>query len=172
MLDGVDLVNEVDKFFDDSSLSKNDSPKIIIVTGGNGAGKTTHIRENYSKGFVIINAEEIYRNVMIFDDFGEKSRMIVDPIGALIAERAVRERRNIVLEMLGDTIESIDPIINAMTLIGYKVDVNYINSDMEESYERHLKAVKEDRGYVPTYYSQDYHRLWILFAVSKAADNQ
>ncbi len=167
----VDVDMESVKFFDDSSFPRGEIPKLVIVVGGNGAGKTTHIHEKFSKGYVIINAEEIYRNIKVFDDFGEVSQKLVNEIGELIAYRAINERRNIVLEMIADKVGSLDPIIGAMTAIGYKVDIIHISSDIDEAYRRHLNAVKEDRGYLPTYFSEDYHRRCIIKAINGLANS-
>jgi DNA mismatch repair ATPase MutS len=160
----IDIENEVAKFFDDSSLESNNNPKLIVVSGGNGAGKTTYIHENYHTGYVIINAEEIYRNIQIFDDFGEKSQKVVNEIGEGIAKKAIAEHRNIVLEMVGHIEGSLEPIIESVTSIGYSVDIQHIQLDPAEAYERHIKAANEDEGYLPTYFSEDYHRAWIVVA--------
>ncbi len=163
----VDIDEESVKFFDDSSLPKGEAPVLVIVVGGNGAGKTTHIHEKYSKGYVIINAEEIYRNIKIFDDFGEVSQRLVNEIGEAIAYRAINERRDVVLEMVAHIEGSLDPIIDAVTAIGYKVDIIHISSNIDEAYKRHLNAIKVDKGYLPTYFSEDYHKHWILEAINE-----
>lgn len=168
---GVEVDKEVAKFFDDSSIKHNGSPILAIVMGGNGAGKTTHIHDNFSHGYVIVNAEEIYRNIEIFDDFGKKSQKIVNEIGEAVVDKAITEQRNIVLEMIGHTEGSLDTIIEAMTSLGYEVEITEVKSDIKEAYERHLDAVANDKGYLPTYFSEDYHIAWILKAVNKLSKN-
>ncbi len=161
----INVGKEVDKFFDNSSLAKGNSPKMIIVTGGNAAGKTTLIKEKYSKGYVVINAEGIYRNIKIFDDFGLESQELVNEIGAKIAQRAINENRNVILEMIGHKESSMKFLIDAVVAAGYKVDVKHVHADPVEAYQWHMKAISGDKGYLPTTNTEEFHRDWVLSAV-------
>jgi ABC-type cobalamin/Fe3+-siderophores transport system ATPase subunit len=165
----IDLDAETAKFFDDSSLNHKGKPELIIVGGGNSVGKTTLIHDKYKKGYVIINAEDIYRNIKIFDEFGPKSQKLVNEIGEKIAKRAISEKRNIVLEMIGADTETMTSIIDPMLDFGYEVDIEHVTGDVAESYKWHLKAVAEDKGYLPTTLTEVFHFAWILKALISLA---
>lgn len=46
----------VTQYFDDSSLSGEDGPKLVLITGGTGSGKTTQRKLRYSEGYVLLDA--------------------------------------------------------------------------------------------------------------------
>src|SRR5437899_503582 len=97
-----DIASEVDRYFDDSSLRRGVEPRIVILTGGTGAGKTTIRKERFSTGYVLVDAAEIFLSLgrgkyFAFPDGLEQPMEI---IGRLVARRAIFERRHIVTELI------------------------------------------------------------------------
>jgi len=163
-----DVKEEINKFFNEASIPAKGEPEFVLITGGVGAGKTTLRKSSFSKGYVVLDANEIFMNLCKgvnsrFEDFKE----MVEILGSLIADKAVKEKRNIVMEVIGDSFENTESIIDAIISVGYKIKLNSVDCDQAEAYKRHLKAVKDDKLYISCYFTQDLHRRWILEAVKK-----
>ena len=63
MFKEYDLRKELNKFMDTSSLNKGEEPIFVLILGGVGAGKTTLCKNRFSKGFVVIDAGQIFSNL-------------------------------------------------------------------------------------------------------------
>ncbi|MFA5793175.1 MAG: zeta toxin family protein [Candidatus Gracilibacteria bacterium] len=153
----------IGKYFDDSSLSNGETPKLILIAGGPGAGKTTQRKLNYSKGYVLLDAGDIFKAICKGDDlnyeFGQDFIEIMEIIGQLVADRAIKEKRNIVMEIIGDRSDITTAIIETMGKHGYKVELACIYCDIAEAYERHLKGANE---FLSSCFSEPYHIKWLL----------
>ena len=66
----------------------------------------------------------------------------------LILQDSIEKKKNIVIEIIGDELDLIKPVIDKMASIGYKVEICGVLADPVVSYERLLKARKEDKDYV------------------------
>lgn len=55
-----DPIAEIDRYFDDTSLAGIESPGAVIIAGGVATGKTTLRRTEYSTGYVLLDAAEIF----------------------------------------------------------------------------------------------------------------
>jgi predicted ABC-type ATPase len=169
MFTKYDLDEEINKFMDDSSLNKGGNPTFVLIMGGVGAGKTTLRKDKLSKGYVVIDAGQLFTNLGGTENhqFGVDFEEPMDLIGGALVSQAIKERRNIVTEIIGASVEEAKSIIDAMKLVGYKISLQHVQCDVTEAYNRHLKAVNTDPNYISSYYSQPYHRKWILEAVKK-----
>jgi len=163
----IDVNSEVNKFFDESSESRGESPKFVLITGVTGAGKTTLRREKYKKGYVNLDAADIYISVGKGELFevSEEEEKKLEMIGSLIAKRAIAEKRNIVTEIIGASQHAIESFMQPFLSIGYKTELNYVDCDPVEAYKRHYNAVQTDKTYMSSYYCQYNHRKWILDAI-------
>jgi 2-phosphoglycerate kinase len=162
-------VNEIiEKYFDDSSLSNGETPKFVLITGGPGSGKTTQRKMKYSTGYVLIDAGDVFKNICKGNDlayqFGEDFVEALEAIGQLIANRAIEEKRNIVMEIIGDKFDVVTAIVEAMKNRGYDAHLEAIYCDVAEAYERHLKGAYES---LSSYFSEPYHTKWLLAAAKK-----
>jgi hypothetical protein len=131
-------------------------PEFVIFMGGIGSGKTTIRRHELAKGFVHFDTWEVY--TALKKSFGEKEKRLADYsnfASDMILKQAISENRNIVIEIIGDNYDQITPVIDKMKGIGYNVSVKAITADPGVSYERHLKAVQDDKDYMSSYYTQD-----------------
>jgi len=141
------------KFWENGSTGN--PPKFIIIMGGVGSGKTTIRRQKFGNNYVNFDFGEVY--MAIEKSVGENdSKLTVYAILAcdLILGESLKEKKNIVIEIIGDTVV-FQPIISAMEKIGYEVAINAISADPAEAYKRHLKATQEEKDYLSAYFTQE-----------------
>jgi dephospho-CoA kinase len=156
---------EIGRFIDGSFVARpGERPEFVLLLGGVAAGKTTIRKQRYSKGYVVLDAGEIFLNLCqgANYEFGKDLDEVVDVIGYLIALQAMRERRNIVTEMTGGPCEE---MIEAMLSVDYKIDVPYVHCDVETAMQRNSNRVGSD---ISAYYSGPYHARWIIRAAWEA----
>lgn len=141
-------------------------PKFVIFMGGVGVGKTTIRRQEYSTGYVNFEFGEIYNAIK--KEFGEdnpKLTSYASMASDMILRESLESKKNIVIEIIGDSYEVITPVIDKMKEIGYEIEIKAINCDLEEAYKRHLNAIKEDPEYLSAHFTQEanlsffYHQL-------------
>jgi len=133
----------------------NDSPKFVVLTGSIASGKTTIRKEKYSKDYVLIDSGEL------FDSFDAKNNENTEKksghmmiAGIELVKRSITEKRNIVIEITADTPEKGDKlkqIIDKMSSLGYKAEIEAIYCDVEECQRRNAKG----RDNMSSYYSTD-----------------
>ena len=125
-------------------------------------GKTTFRKLKYSTGYVLIDAGDIFKIICGGNDleykFGVDFVDVLEIIGEEIANRAVNENRNIVMEILGDNLETTKMIIDSISACGYEVQLEFIDLDPVEAYQRHLKGALE---FLSCYFSEPYHIKWL-----------
>ena len=113
----IDLNAEIDRLFDDSSLPGADQPRAVILMGGVAAGKT-HLRiKDYSRGYVLIDAAEMFHHLSRGEgmlDFPDAFAEPLELIGPMVADRAISERRHIVTEIIGHDIPTTVKLITAL----------------------------------------------------------
>ena len=147
-------VGEIAKTFFEK-VSSAQPPSFVILMGGIGSGKTAIRREKFSEGYVNFDSGEI--NKAVEDSVGKDNPRLMDYSWLamdIILKECILEKKNIVIEIIGDNYDQITPVIDKMKEIGYEVQVNGIISDVAESYKRHLLATKEDKNYISSYYTQ------------------
>ncbi|MFM7563719.1 MAG: zeta toxin family protein [Planctomycetota bacterium] len=159
----IDIDAEVDRFFSDDSRT-NDKPQIVIVCGGVCSGKTTLRRRDYSEGYVVLDAAEIFLSLSRgeYYDFPSVFEEPLDRIGLLIALNALQEGRNLVTEVIPLKID-LDAILEAITKIGYSMTVIKVDCDPKLGWQRNL-----DRGddNISAVFTESFHENWLLNAVS------
>jgi GRAM domain-containing protein/AAA domain-containing protein len=162
----VEVSKEIDRFFDDSSIPAGGQSEFVLIVGTVCTGKTTLRRQLFSKGYVLIDAGEIFLSLSKgeYFEFGAAFEEPMELIGSMVAKRAIEQRRNIVTEMIGD--EGTNAVFDAMTAINYKVQLKYLQCDMEEAYRRNLNRGDDS---ISAAYTQAYHQRWILNAVKEIA---
>jgi predicted ATPase len=164
----IDLNAEVDRYFDDSSVSKISQPEIVILMGGPASGKTRLRRERFSAGYVLVDAADIFINLSRggYYDFPDAFQEPMDLIGRLIASRAVRERRNLVTEIIGSDFEGTRELIDALRSVGYKVTIEAVTCDIEVAMERNMARGENN---ISSYYAEPFQRSWLIDASREVA---
>lgn len=166
----LDLNKEVDRFFDDSQLTKEEKPRMVIFLGGIAAGKTTMRRQEFGSGYVVVDAGEVFLNLckdqsLPFPGHYEEA---MNKVGGWIAFRAIEERRNIVVELIGADREITEEFFEVMNGAGYSLELRAITCDIDVAMRRN-----ENRGEdnISCYFAEPYHRKWLLDAADSAVEN-
>lgn len=161
-----DVIEEVEKYFDDSSIPGSGPSKFVLLCGGVCSGKTTIRKQKYSHGYALIDAAEIFLSLSQgeYYDFGVAFEEPLELIGSYVAWKAVSERRNIVTEMICGSRENTEALIEAMKSIGYKIEIVYVDCDIEEAMKRNLERGDDN---ISAYYTEPYHQRWILKAAAE-----
>lgn len=130
-----------------------------------GSGKTSIRKQQFSTGYVLVDAAEIFLNLSRgeFVPFPDAFEQPMDTIGGFVARRAVSERRHIVTELIGADYEPTKELIEAMRTIGYSVAVQAITCDVDEAWRRNLARGNDN---ISCYYAEPYQRRWLLEAAS------
>lgn len=164
-----DIGAEIDRYFDDSSLSSGADPRIVILMGGPAAGKTTIRMQRFSTGHVLVDAGDVFLSLSRgeYFDFPGPFDELLDVIGPLIARRAISERRHIVTELIGSEFEPTKALIEAMRAIGYRVEMQAITCDIEEAQRRNLNRSDDN---ISAYYTEHYQRAWLHAAATSAVN--
>ena len=168
----IDVDAELESYFDASSESHGETPDFTIVMGGPAAGKTTLRKQKFSKGYVLVDAADIFIRLSKGHslDFPEDLDEPLEVVGTLIAGRAVTERRHIVTELIGADYEATVELIEAMRSIGYKISVDGVNCDVEEAQRRNLARGDDN---ISCYFAEEFQRKWLLQAAcSEQASSQ
>ncbi len=155
-----DISAEIDRYFDDSSLSNGTQPRIVILMGGPAAGKTTVRKQRFSSGYVLVDAAEVFLSLSRgeYFDFPGPFAEFLDVIGPIIASQAIDERRHIVTELIGSDFEPTKALIDAMRAIGNGVEMQGITCDIEEAQRRNLNRGDDN---ISAYYAEHYQRAWL-----------
>ncbi len=156
----LDVMAELESYFDGSSESHGGTPDFVIVMGGPAVGKTTLRKQKFSKGYVLVDAADIFIRLSKgqYLNFPQDLEEPMEAVGALIASRAVAERRHIVTELIGADFEATLELIEAMRSIGYKISVNGVNCDKEEAWRRNLARGDDN---ISSHFAEKFQRKWL-----------
>ena len=159
----IDVDAEVESYFDASSDSHGATPDFVIVMGGPAVGKTTLRKQKFSKGYVLVDAADIFIRLSkgLSLDFPDDLEEPMEVVGTMIAGRALAERRNIVTELIGADYDATAELIEAMRSIGYKISVNGVNCDVEEAQRRNLARGDDN---ISCYFAEEFQRKWLIAA--------
>lgn len=163
----ININDEVNRFFDNSSLPGDGPPVFALVLGPTATGKTRHRRQKYPKGYVVVDAGDIFISLSRgkYIDFPSILEEQMETIGTSVARRAIRERRNIVTEIIGHEFAPTQQLIDSMLTIGYNVELDAIVKDPIEAWEWNLKRSNEN---ISAYYTEQFHRKWLIDAAAAA----
>lgn len=138
----------------------SDKPQFVLIAGGVGAGKTTLRRKEYGKGYVNLDFGETFlafekENFWELEKENEsKMAMFAALTCTIVLWRSIKERRNIVIEIIGDDYFAVKFITDMMLSAGYKIKMCPIYGDINEAIARHKQAVKDDPDYISAYHSE------------------
>lgn len=150
----IKIANAVEPFF--KNVGPSNPPQFVLITGGTGAGKTTLRREKFNEDYVNFDFAEISR--AIEKSVGEKHPRLIEYSfwGCdIVIKECILEKKNIVVEIIGDNYSQIDILIKKMSEVGYEVNLNTVTCDVADAYQRHIKATNEDKNYMSSYFSDE-----------------
>jgi hypothetical protein len=161
------IAQEVERFFDDSSLAHGIQPVFKVFMGAGATGKTTLRRAQCAEGYVVVDAAEVFLKlsrggVYDFPSFLEEPMNVV---GGIVARYAFLERRHIATEFLTGSADAFKGLFDAVTSLGYRIDVQMLTCDPEEA-ERRNQARGVDC--ISAYYAQEHHWAWLVAATQVA----
>jgi hypothetical protein len=163
LLQKDDLARLVDNYFDESSLAPGTEPRLVLLMGPVATGKTRMRRSRYGRGYVVLDAAEIFNDLSRghYFDFPDGLEEPMEAVGSQIARRAIQQRHNIVTEVIGDNRDELTQLITFMGSVGYHVDVQYVHCDVETALERNRTRGDDN---ISAYYTQPYHFRWLVTA--------
>ena len=82
-------------------------------------------------------------------------------IGQLVAHRALSERRNIVIELIGADAKPTLQLVEALKTIGYVPKGVAVTCEFEEAHRRNLARSGDN---ISAYYAEPFHHAWIIDA--------
>ena len=147
------------------------APELVIIGGGVATGKTRFRQERFSQGYVTLDAGEIF--ILLsngeYYDFPAHLEAEMDSIGLEIASRAIRQRLNIVTEMIGDSVPDMTEVVNAMRSVGYRVDYQALTCDLDVAMQRNMSRGPDN---ISAHYTQKYHQKWLIDAAAQYREDQ
>ncbi len=143
-----------------------DKKELILVTGGVCSGKTTYRKENYSEGYLSIDARDIFIELSKggYYDFPSHLEREMNNIGLNRMRKAIQNSDNIVIEIIGANQNSVKEIIELSKKIGYKSKVVCLTCDIEEAKRRNDN--REDDN-ISAHFCEPYHIKWLKQVVMK-----
>lgn len=133
------------------------TPKFVVLMGGVAAGKTTIRRAQYAEGYTNFEYGEV--SIALEKAFGKEHPRLPEYglfASGLILGDCLENKKNLVIEIIGgeETEAALFAVIDAMRGKGYEIAITPIIADIAESYQRHLKAVKDDPDYVSAHFTE------------------
>jgi len=138
---------------------KNDQPELIIIMGGVCTGKTTLRKNKYAKGYVNIDAGEIFIELSKgeYYDFPSHLEGTMNQIGLEKMRESVLGKKNIVIEIIGAEYESVKELIDLSERINYSNKVDYLECDMDEAWQRNINRGNDN---ISAHFCEPYHIMW------------
>lgn len=138
---------------------KNDQPEFIIIMGGVCTGKTTLRKSKYYTGYVNIDAGDIFIELSKgeYFDFPSHLEDKMNQIGLSKMRECIKDKKNIVIEIIGADYESVKELLDLSDKIKYSHKVDYLECDMEEAWQRNVNRGNDN---ISAHYCEPYHIKW------------
>lgn len=143
------------------------APRAVIIMGSVATGKTTHRRNNYSRGYVLIDAAEIFEVLSKGDATLQFPDAFVDElelIGTMLARSAVSRKQSIVTEIIGSDMRTVLPLVSGLKSVGFTVELITLDCDLEEAIRRNEAP---GRG-ISAHFAEEFQIRWIIEACRRA----
>ena len=163
----LSLDEAVEHWFEESSRC-GEPPEIAVVYGDPVSGKTRLRHDQYSDGYVTVDAGDMFRyleqgRILAFPDDLEGP---LEMVGSAVAKRAIAERRHIVTEVFGVDPAAMQALLIRMKGIGYATHIDFVRGDPERVEEWNL-ARGEDN--VSSYHTDAFNLRWLMEAATEFA---
>ena len=151
--------------------NKKVNPQFDFVVGGVCSGKSYFIKQKYTTGYKHIDAGEIFIELSKgkYYDFPSSLENQMNKIGSEFLNKAISEKANIVMELIGDDSNEISPLIDALKRIGYEVNLVGLDSEVETALERNKNRSDDN---ISAFYTQKYHFKWLKDAIRNAVNGK
>ncbi len=139
-----DPIAEMGRYLEDSSVAITQSPRAVIIAGGVATGKTGLRRAEYSTGYVLLDASDIFLSLCQGEDldFPGPIEEPMNLIGYGIAQRICRERRHIVTEIIGGEIALLTQLLETIKSAGYQTNLVGVRCDTAAAVERNANRAR------------------------------
>jgi len=147
-------------------MERQEEKELLLIMGGVCSGKTTHRKENYSAGYLSIDASDIFIELSKgeYYDFPSHLEREMNNIGLNRMRKAIQNSDNIVIEIIGANQKPIEEIIEYSKRIGYKTKLIHLTCDIEEAKRRNDN--REDDN-ISAHFCEPYHIKWLKQVVMK-----
>ncbi len=159
------------RFFDPSSLMPAGSPTLRVVSGAVCTGKSRFIREQLNSGYVHLDAPRIFLAMcrgQVLDFPGELEEKM-EGLGRSVARRAIEERRNIVVELIGQDNKPLELMLKQLKACGYEIKFDTLTCDVEVALERNRQRGEDN---ISAYYAEGFHLRWLIEESAECARAQ
>ncbi len=161
LLNGLTLDETLKLWFQYDSRSAE--PEFVLITGTGVCGKTRLRHEQFAKSHANADAGDIFRRLegdQILDFPGEH-REIIDMVGSVITNTAIRQKFNLVTEVHILSRDGYVELIDAMMSVGYKTRVIALECKWEEAQRRNLARGPHN---ISAYYTDEFNVKWLIEA--------
>ena len=143
-------------------------PSFVLIAGPVAAGKTQHRIAEYSTAHVVLDAAALFLSLAPGQvlDFPGLLEERLETVGLALAGRAIEDRRNIVTEITGMDADAMSQLVDAMTSVGYRTVVKYINCDVDVALQRNRSRGEND---ISAYYAEPFNLRWLTNAALSLA---
>jgi predicted kinase len=158
-LSAEELEAEIDARLPNDARAEG-QPILVLIMGPVCAGKTTLRRERFRHGYVLVDAAQLFIDLGGVNlNFPSMLEELMETIGVEVARRALAKRMNIVTEIVGAQFEPVRELIDAITSVGYRVEICAVNLDLPSCIERERSRQKDN---VSAYFAEKYQMKWLL----------
>lgn len=147
-------------------IGKEQKPELVIVMGGVCSGKTTFRKEKFANGYVNIDAGEIFIQLSQgqYYDFPSHLESEMNEIGLEITRRSLKNRHNIVIEIIGANQESVTELIDFANQLNYTTKVEFLHCEMDVAWQRNVNRENDN---ISAHYCEPYHINWFQQAANE-----
>lgn len=160
-----DIAAESARYFDDSSIPHGEEPRLVVILGAPATGKSTLRRQKFASGYVLVDAGDIFIHLSgdEYQRFPSTLRGPMEEIGALVARRAIAERRHIVTELSADVFDALEKLFEPMRALGYSVSTEMVTCDSEEAARRNRSRTSKT---ISSFYAGAFQLRWLVEAAN------
>ncbi|MBK8067108.1 MAG: hypothetical protein IPK27_05640 [Rhodanobacteraceae bacterium] len=152
----------VGRYLGTRGINADATPEAVLVAGPPATGKTRWRREHLSN-HAPIDAGDLFwfLGASVDDDFPGPWEDTLQRIGRLVAETALRERRNVVIELLGGEDSPVKAVVASLRAAGYRTRMIAMVCDVEVAMARNVARGADN---ISCYFAEGLHAGWVLDA--------
>ena len=147
-------------------IRNGEEPRLVLILGGPGVGKTRLRREKYSANFVNIDAGDIFIMLSMggYYDFPSHLEGEMENIGQKLMLKALSNKSDMVLELQGGSYKKLQELMNLAQKLGYKCELEMLQCDLNLAWERNIGRGDNN---ISSHYYEKYHFKWFKTAAKE-----